>query len=155
MPLLLLVLCSLDCHLPLIICFALSTHILMFWKHWFFFCISVFHSHINGHQKCGFFKNGPHSGDFSKCQLLVYAWKDENKGFWIRWRHTSLLLALRMLFCSVPSVFICTGENKKEFKLHFYGKRQTSDSSWKFLKIENGQIKTAQSKSYGQKIAWN
>ena len=120
-----------------------------------FFCISVFHSHINGNQKCGFFKDGPHSGDFWKCQLLVYAWKDENKGFWIRWRHTSLLLALRMLFCSVPSVFICTGENKKEFKLHLYGKRQTSDSSWKFLKIENGQIKTAQNKSYGQKIAWN
>ena len=155
MPLLLLVLCSLECHLLLIICFALSRHILMFWKHCFFFCISVFHSHINGHQKCGFFKNGPHSGDFWKCQLLVYAWKDENKAFWIRWRHTSLLLALRMLFCSVPSVFICTGENKKEFKLHLYGKPQTSDSSWKFLKIENGQIKTAQNKSYGQKIAWN
>ena len=65
-----------------------------------FFCISVFHSHINGHQKCGFFKNGPDSGDFWKCQLLVYAWKDENRGFWIRWCHTSLLLALRMLFCS-------------------------------------------------------
>ena len=28
--------------------------------------------------------------------------------------------------------------------LHVYGKRQTSDSSWEFLKIENEQIKTAQ-----------
>ena len=27
--------------------------------------------------------------------------------------------------------------------LHVYGKRQTSDSSWEFLKIENEQIKTA------------
>ena len=58
-----------------------------------------------------------------------------------------------MLFCSVPSVFICTGQNKKEFKLHLQGKRQTSDSSLEFLKIENAQIKTAQNNSYGQKIA--
>ena len=28
--------------------------------------------------------------------------------------------------------------------LYVYGKRQTSDSSWEFLKIENEQIKTAQ-----------
>ena len=30
-----------------------------------------------------------------------------------------------------------------------YGKRQTSDSSWEFLKIENEQIKTAKNNSYG------
>ena len=36
-----------------------------------------------------------------------------------------------------------------EIKLHVYGKRQTSDSSWEFLKIENKQIKTAQNNSYG------
>ena len=80
------------------------------------FCISAFHSHTNREQKCGFFKNSPHSGDFWKCQLLVYVWKDENGGFWIRWCHTSLLLALRMLFkgccfISVLSVVIRTGEN--------------------------------------------
>ena len=115
-----------------------------------FFSISASHSHINRHQKCGFFKNGPHSGDFWKCQLLVYVWKDENRGFWIRWSwcHTSLLLALHMLLCSVLSVFICTGQNKKEFKLHLHGKRQTSDSSLEFLKIENEQMKTAQNNSY-------
>ena len=28
-----------------------------------------------------------------------------------------------------------------KLKLHVYGKRQTSDLSWKFLKIENEQIK--------------
>ena len=28
-----------------------------------------------------------------------------------------------------------------EFKLYVYGKRQTSDSSWELLKIENEQIK--------------
>ena len=37
----------------------------------------------------------------------------------------------------------------REFKLHVYGKRQTSDSSWKFFKIENEQIKTVQNNSYG------
>ena len=31
------------------------------------------------------------------------------------------------------------------------GKRQTSDLSWEFLKIENKQIKTVQNNSYG----WN
>ena len=29
------------------------------------------------------------------------------------------------------------------------GKRQTSDSSWEFFKIENEQIKAAQNVSYG------
>ena len=37
----------------------------------------------------------------------------------------------------------------REFKLHVYGKRQTSDSSWEFLNIENEQIKTGQNNSYG------
>ena len=38
---------------------------------------------------------------------------------------------------------------------HVYGKRQTSDSSWNFLKLENEQIKTVQNNSHGYKIAWN
>ena len=33
--------------------------------------------------------------------------------------------------------------------LHVYGKRQTSDTSREFLKIENEQIKTTQNNSYG------
>ena len=40
----------------------------------------------------------------------------------------------------------------REFERHVYtanGKRQTSDSSWEFLRIENEQIKTAQNNSYG------
>ena len=36
-----------------------------------------------------------------------------------------------------------------EFKLHVYGKRQKSDLSWEFLKIENKQTKTAQNNYYG------
>ena len=40
-------------------------------------------------------------------------------------------------------------DNTREFKLHVYGKRQMSDSSWEFLKIENEQTKTAQNNSYG------
>ena len=39
-----------------------------------------------------------------------------------------------------PGIFI---------KIHVYGKRQTSDLSWEFLKIENKQIKTVQNNSYG------
>ena len=36
----------------------------------------------------------------------------------------------------------------REIKIHVYTKRQTSDSSWEFLKIENKQIKTVQNNSY-------
>ena len=39
--------------------------------------------------------------------------------------------------------------NNREFKFHVYCKRQTSDSSWEFLKIENEQIITAQNNLYG------
>jgi len=35
-------------------------------------------------------------------------------------------------------------------KVHVYRKRQTSDSSWEFLKIENKQIKAAPNDSHGQ-----
>ena len=38
---------------------------------------------------------------------------------------------------------------KPDIKLHVYGKQQTSDSSWKFLKTENEQIKAVQKNSYG------
>ena len=40
------------------------------------------------------------------------------------------------------------GLGNRESKLHVYGKRQTADSSRKFLKIENEQIKTAQNNSH-------
>ena len=36
----------------------------------------------------------------------------------------------------------------REIKIHVYAKRQTSDSSWEFLRIENKQIKTVQNNSY-------
>ena len=39
--------------------------------------------------------------------------------------------------------------NYREIKIHVYGKRQTSDLSWEFFKIENKQIKTVQNISYG------
>ena len=32
----------------------------------------------------------------------------------------------------------------REIKIHVYAKRQTSDSSWEFLRIENKQVKTVQ-----------
>ena len=37
----------------------------------------------------------------------------------------------------------------REIKIRVYGKRQTSDLSWEFLRIENKQIKTVQNNSYG------
>ena len=37
----------------------------------------------------------------------------------------------------------------REIKIHVYRKRQTSDSSWEFLKTENKQIKTVPNDSYG------
>ena len=43
---------------------------------------------------------------------------------------------------------VVQGLGNRESKLHVYGKRQTADSSRKFLKIENEQIKTAQNNSY-------
>ena len=43
----------------------------------------------------------------------------------------------------------------REFKLHVHDKRQTSDSSWEFLKIENEQIKTALKIHMDKTIAWN
>ena len=37
----------------------------------------------------------------------------------------------------------------REIKIHVYRKRQTSDSSWEFLRIENKQIKTVPNDSFG------
>ena len=45
--------------------------------------------------------------------------------------------------------YVATFHDNSEIKLHVHGKRQTSESSWEFLKIENKQIKTTQSNSYG------
>ena len=38
----------------------------------------------------------------------------------------------------------------REIKIHVYGIRQTANVSWKFLRIENKQIKTVQNDSCGQ-----
>ena len=40
-------------------------------------------------------------------------------------------------------------KSNREIKIHVYRKRQTSDSSWEFLRIENKQIKTVPNDSYG------
>ena len=53
------------------------------------------------------------------------------------------------LFKTLSKTHLVASRHIREFKLHVYGKRQTSDSSWQFLKIENEQIKTAQKNSYG------
>ena len=43
----------------------------------------------------------------------------------------------------------------REIKSHVYAKRQTSDSSWEFLRIENKQIKIVQNNSLCIKLAWH
>ena len=42
-----------------------------------------------------------------------------------------------------------------EIKIHVYAKRQTSDSGWEFLRIEDKQIKPVQKKFLCIKLAWN
>ena len=37
----------------------------------------------------------------------------------------------------------------RQIKIHVYRKRQTSDSSWEFLRIENREIKTVPNDSSG------
>ena len=73
-------------------------------------------------------------------RLRVKGWKQR---FWIRWCRTSLLLALRMLFCSVPSVFICTGQNKKEFKTESIRKLSNFNFQWTKILYQNDLKKIA------------
>ena len=47
----------------------------------------------------------------------------------------------RMRYAQVLWIVIVQFFFNREFKLYVYGKRQTSDSSWELLKIENEQIK--------------
>ena len=44
---------------------------------------------------------------------------------------------------------MCGEQVIREIKIHVYGIRQTANVSWEFLRIENKQIKTVQSDSYG------
>ena len=39
--------------------------------------------------------------------------------------------------------------NNREIKIHVYRKRQTSDASWEFLRIENKRVKTVPNDSFG------
>ena len=48
-----------------------------------------------------------------------------------------------------------TRRSIREFKLHVYGKGQTSDSTWEFLKMENERIKTAQKIFMDEKVREN
>ena len=49
----------------------------------------------------------------------------------------------RKLIIDLIQLIGSTRRSIREFKLHVYGKGQTSDSSWEFLKMENERIKTA------------
>ena len=49
----------------------------------------------------------------------------------------------RKLITDLIQLIGSTRRSIREFKLHVYGKRQTSDSSWEFLKMENERIKNS------------
>ena len=49
----------------------------------------------------------------------------------------------RKLIIDLIQLIGSTRRSIREFNLHVYGKGQTSDSSWEFLKMENERIKTA------------
>ena len=49
----------------------------------------------------------------------------------------------------IPLPFAVNVILNRAIKIHVYGKRQTSDSSWEFLGIENKQIKSVPNKTYG------
>ena len=58
------------------------------------------------------------------------------------------------IYCIVVSFIVVysiywTCVVNREIKIHVYRKRQTSDSSWEFLTIENKQIKTVPNDSCG------
>ena len=63
---------------------------------------------------------------------------------------TSLMLTLMFSILNIVGMVSPAQEIYiiREFKLHVYAKRQTSDSSREFLRMENEQIKTP------QKIIW-
>ena len=64
------------------------------------------------------------------------------------WRSGSATGLYLRSSCKLTEVELCllrvTFRTLEVFKFHVYGNRQTSDSSWAFLRIEKEQIKTAQ-----------
>ena len=61
----------------------------------------------------------------------------------------------RKLIIDLIQLIGSTRRSIREFKLHVYGKGQTSDSSWEFLKMENERIKTAQKILMAKKVREN
>ena len=79
------------------------------------------------------------------CQILVD--KGERKLPWKKfWQFGYTLLGCPE-FTFSKNWGIC--QVIREIKIHVYGIRQTANVSWEFLRIENKQIKTVQSDSYG------
>ena len=57
---------------------------------------------------------------------------------------------MKRLKCQSNCLLSLSIINNREIKIHVYGKRQTLDSSWEFLREKNKQIKTVQKSSYGE-----
>ena len=66
-----------------------------------------------------------------------------------------MLFQKEEFFYSCKESLLCCLIRERKLHVHVYDKRQTSDSSWEFLNIENEQIKTAQNNSDRETIAWN
>ena len=90
--------------------------------------------------------NGKRQTSICISWLVVYC--SLQKKHW-NWFHASFIHKNRFAQLSFPFNFEKTVKLNltfaiyrkfKGFKLHVYGKRRTSDSSWEFLKIENEQI---------------
>ena len=74
----------------------------------------------NGHWKRIFSKNASQSGDFWKRRLLVYVKPKENRGFRVRWCHTSYTSSMTHASWGILSYFHCfsfyTWKGEKKFK---------------------------------------
>ena len=89
----------------------------------------------NGHWKRIFSKNASQSGDFWKRRLLVYVKPKENRGFRVRWCHTSYTSSMTHASWGILSYFHCfsfytwKGENNSNtlrVGAYFLKKEETS-----------------------------
>ena len=74
------------------------------------------------------------------------------RSHWLLWGHMTSnneTVFCQNLWAGNIAKSMTSEGNSREIKIHFYRKRQKSDSSREFLRIENNQIKTVPNNSYG------
>ena len=84
---------------------------------------------------------------FSQQKVVLNVSKNKRKSQW-----GGTFDGSRLNFRAFDSWRLLSGslvqETIRGIKIHVYAKRQTSDSNWEFLRIENKQIKIPQNNSY-------